>query len=117
MRFAPQPCIPAIYMRGGTSKGVFLRRHDLPPAAQVAQVAGAARDASPGQPGTDTPGEAGYRSRPTESSNANRADPAERAPARRCALTHASRFDRLRPICADVATAARRHPPPGDTPS
>src|SRR5215216_3748831 len=34
--------IPATYMRGGTSKGVFFRLQDLPPAAQVA---GAARDA------------------------------------------------------------------------
>jgi len=34
--------IPATYMRGGTSKGVFFRLQDLP---QAAQVAGAARDA------------------------------------------------------------------------
>lgn len=34
--------IPAIYMRGGTSKGVFFRLDDLPP---VAQVPGPARDA------------------------------------------------------------------------
>ncbi|PKF56660.1 2-methylaconitate cis-trans isomerase PrpF [Alteromonadales bacterium alter-6D02] len=34
--------IPATYMRGGTSKGVFFNLTDLPPAAQVA---GAARDA------------------------------------------------------------------------
>ena len=34
--------IPATYMRGGTSKGVFFRLQDLPAAAQVA---GAARDA------------------------------------------------------------------------
>ena len=38
----PQLKIPATYIRGGTSKGVFFRLHDLPPAAQVA---GAARDA------------------------------------------------------------------------
>ncbi len=42
MAFAPQLRIPATYMRGGTSKGVFLRRQDLPAAAQSA---GAARDA------------------------------------------------------------------------
>jgi probable AcnD-accessory protein PrpF len=42
MTFAPQIRIPATYMRGGTSKGVFFRLQDLPPAAQVA---GAARDA------------------------------------------------------------------------
>ncbi|WP_426193602.1 2-methylaconitate cis-trans isomerase PrpF [Massilia sp. DWR3-1-1] len=41
-RFAPQIKVPATYMRGGTSKGVFFRLADLPAAAQVA---GAARDA------------------------------------------------------------------------
>ena len=39
---APQIKIPATYMRGGTSKGVFFKLADLPAAAQVA---GAARDA------------------------------------------------------------------------
>lgn len=39
--FAPQLRIPATYMRGGTSKGVFFRLEDLPAAAQVA---GEARD-------------------------------------------------------------------------
>lgn len=34
MAFAPQIRIPATYMRGGTSKGVFFRREDLPAAAQ-----------------------------------------------------------------------------------
>jgi hypothetical protein len=34
--------IPATYMRGGTSKGVFFRLQDLP---EAAQVPGAARDA------------------------------------------------------------------------
>ena len=42
MTHAPQIRIPATYMRGGTSKGVFFRLQDLPPAAQVP---GAARDA------------------------------------------------------------------------
>lgn len=42
MTFAPQVKIPAIYMRGGTSKGVFFRLEDLPP---VAQQPGPARDA------------------------------------------------------------------------
>jgi probable AcnD-accessory protein PrpF len=37
----PQLRIPATYMRGGTSKGVFFRMEDLPAAAQVP---GAARD-------------------------------------------------------------------------
>lgn len=39
---APQLRIPATYLRGGTSKGVFFRLEDLPAAAQVP---GAARDA------------------------------------------------------------------------
>ena len=37
----PQLRIPAVYMRGGTSKGVFFALDDLPPAARVP---GAARD-------------------------------------------------------------------------
>ena len=42
MSHTPQINIPATYMRGGTSKGVFFRLQDLPAAAQVP---GAARDA------------------------------------------------------------------------
>lgn len=42
MAHLPQIKIPATYMRGGTSKGVFFRLQDLPAAAQVP---GAARDA------------------------------------------------------------------------
>ncbi|MGY4515060.1 2-methylaconitate cis-trans isomerase PrpF [Lysobacter sp. HA18] len=42
MTHAPQLRIPATYMRGGTSKGVFFRLDDLPIAARVP---GAARDA------------------------------------------------------------------------
>ena len=42
MSFDPQLRIPATYMRGGTSKGVFFRLEDLPAAAQVP---GLARDA------------------------------------------------------------------------
>jgi 2-methylaconitate isomerase len=42
MTFKPQIKIPATYMRGGTSKGVFFRLQDLPKAAQVP---GPARDA------------------------------------------------------------------------
>ncbi len=42
MAHAPQIKIPATYLRGGTSKGVFFRLQDLP--AQ-AQTSGAARDA------------------------------------------------------------------------
>ncbi|HEX8883161.1 MAG TPA: 2-methylaconitate cis-trans isomerase PrpF [Noviherbaspirillum sp.] len=41
MTHAPQIKIPATYMRGGTSKGVFFRLQDLP---QAAQVPGEARD-------------------------------------------------------------------------
>jgi len=42
MAHAPQIKIPATYMRGGTSKGVFFRLQDLP---EAARVPGAARDA------------------------------------------------------------------------
>jgi 2-methylaconitate isomerase len=42
MTHAPQLRIPATYMRGGTSKGVFFRLQDLP---ERCQVPGAARDA------------------------------------------------------------------------
>ena len=42
MAHVPQIKIPATYIRGGTSKGVFFRLQDLPDAAQVP---GAARDA------------------------------------------------------------------------
>lgn len=41
MSQAPQIKIPATYMRGGTSKGVFFRLEDLP---EAAQVPGKARD-------------------------------------------------------------------------
>jgi hypothetical protein len=41
MKYAPQTRIPATYMRGGTSKGVFFRLPDLP---EPCQVPGAARD-------------------------------------------------------------------------
>lgn len=41
MTFAPQLKIPATYMRGGTSKGVFFKLDDLP---AFAQVPGEARD-------------------------------------------------------------------------
>ena len=42
MAHAPQIKVPATYMRGGTSKGVFFRLQDLP---KDAQIPGAARDA------------------------------------------------------------------------
>jgi probable AcnD-accessory protein PrpF len=42
MTRAPQIKVPATYMRGGTSKGVFFRLQDLP---EAAQKPGAARDA------------------------------------------------------------------------
>jgi len=42
MSFQPQIKVPATYMRGGTSKGVFFRLQDLP---ESAQQPGSARDA------------------------------------------------------------------------
>ncbi len=42
MAFKPQIKVPATYIRGGTSKGVFFRLQDLP---EAAQKPGAARDA------------------------------------------------------------------------
>ena len=42
MRHPPQLRIPAVYMRGGTSKGVFFRLDDLP---EAARAPGPARDA------------------------------------------------------------------------
>jgi probable AcnD-accessory protein PrpF len=42
MPYPPQLKIPAVYMRGGTSKGVFFKLEDLP---QTAQVPGPERDA------------------------------------------------------------------------
>lgn len=41
MSFAPQIKVPATYMRGGTSKGVFFRLQDLP---EACQIPGEARD-------------------------------------------------------------------------
>nr|MBL0710226.1 hypothetical protein [Colwellia sp.] len=35
MSFLPQVKVPATYMRGGTSKGVFFNLTDLPKSAQV----------------------------------------------------------------------------------
>ena len=43
MSFAPQMKIPATYLRGGTSKGVFFNLEDLP---EACQTPGAARDAT-----------------------------------------------------------------------
>lgn len=40
-QFAPQLSVPATYMRGGTSKGVFFKLNELP---EICQVAGDARD-------------------------------------------------------------------------
>ena len=41
VKHAPQIRIPATYIRGGTSKGVFFKLDEMPPAAQVP---GEARD-------------------------------------------------------------------------
>ncbi|MEO9945361.1 2-methylaconitate cis-trans isomerase PrpF [Paraglaciecola sp.] len=42
MSYLPQVAVPATYMRGGTSKGVFFKLADMP---ESTQMAGAARDA------------------------------------------------------------------------
>ena len=42
MSHVPQIKVPATYIRGGTSKGVFFRLQDLP---EAARVPGKARDA------------------------------------------------------------------------
>ena len=66
MAHAPQIRIPATYMRGGTSKGVFFRLQDLP---EAARVPGAARNAlllrvigSPDPSGKQTDGMGGATS-------------------------------------------------------
>ncbi|HEX5694511.1 MAG TPA: 2-methylaconitate cis-trans isomerase PrpF [Arenimonas sp.] len=66
MTHAPQQKIPATYLRGGTSKGVFFRLEDLP---EAARVPGPARDAllmrvigSPDPYGTHTDGMGGATS-------------------------------------------------------
>ena len=81
MSLAPQIRIPATYMRGGTSKGVFFRLQDLP---VVAQHPGAARDAllmrvigSPDPYGKHTDGMGGATSSTSKCviiSKSNRAD-------------------------------------------
>jgi 2-methylaconitate cis-trans-isomerase PrpF len=43
MASAPQIKIPAVYMRGGTSKGVFFRLQDLPAAARQSPARRATR--------------------------------------------------------------------------
>ena len=66
MPHAPQIKIPATYMRGGTSKGVFFNLNDMP---ESTQIAGAARDAlllrvigSPDPDGKQTDGMGGATS-------------------------------------------------------
>ncbi|MFA0813082.1 2-methylaconitate cis-trans isomerase PrpF [Microbulbifer epialgicus] len=81
MKFAPQVKIPATYMRGGTSKGVFFRLQDLP---EVAQVPGHARDnlllrviGSPDPYGKQTDGMGGATSSTSKTvilSSSNKAD-------------------------------------------
>lgn len=73
--------IPATYMRGGTSKGVFFRLQDLPPAAQQP---GAARDAlllrvigSPDPYGKQTDGMGGATSSTSKTVILSRSDKAE----------------------------------------
>lgn len=38
MAFLPQLKVRATYMRGGTSKGVFFRLQDLPPAGPISRT-------------------------------------------------------------------------------
>jgi probable AcnD-accessory protein PrpF len=81
MSHIPQVKIPATYMRGGTSKGVFFNLRDLP---EVAQVAGEARDnlllrviGSPDPYGKQTDGMGGATSSTSKTvilSNSNKAD-------------------------------------------
>ena len=74
MSAAPQIKIPATYMRGGTSKGVFFNLADLPDAARVP---GPARDAlllrvigSPDPYGKQTDGMGGATSSTSKTVNA-----------------------------------------------
>ena len=74
MSHVPQISIPATYMRGGTSKGVFFRLEDLPVAAQLP---GKARDAlllrvigSPDPYGKHTDGMGGATSSTSKSTGA-----------------------------------------------
>jgi hypothetical protein len=64
MTHKPQIKIPATYMRGGTSKGVFFRLQDLPEAAQQpgAAPAAAARDRQPDPYGKQIDGMGGATS-------------------------------------------------------
>ncbi|MBQ0725700.1 MAG: 2-methylaconitate cis-trans isomerase PrpF [Cycloclasticus sp.] len=81
MSHVPQIRIPATYMRGGTSKGVFFNLQDLP---ESAQVAGAARDnlllrviGSPDPYGKQTDGMGGATSSTSKTvilSKSNKAD-------------------------------------------
>lgn len=81
MTFKPQLRVPATYMRGGTSKGVFFNLSDLPKAAQVA---GEARDklllrviGSPDPYGKQTDGMGGATSSTSKTvilSKSNKAD-------------------------------------------
>lgn len=76
--YQPQLKIPATYMRGGTSKGVFFNCQDLP---QAAQVAGPARDAlllrvigSPDPYGKQTDGMGGATSSTSKAVIVSRSD-------------------------------------------
>ena len=69
MSFPAQIRIPATYMRGGTSKGVFFKVSDLP---ERAQTAGSARDqlllrviGSPDPYGKQIDGMGAFRKKPS----------------------------------------------------
>ncbi|GLS89914.1 putative methylaconitate Delta-isomerase PrpF [Psychromonas marina] len=79
--FKPQLKVPATYMRGGTSKGVFFSLLDLP---EVAQVAGEKRDAlllrvigSPDPYGKQTDGMGGATSSTSKTVIVSKSDKAE----------------------------------------
>lgn len=81
MTHQPQIRIPATYMRGGTSKGVFFRLEDLP---EAAQVPGPARDAlllrvigSPDPYGKHTDGMGGATSSTSKAVILSRSDRAD----------------------------------------
>lgn len=81
MTHQPQIRIPAVYMRGGTSKGVFFRLDDLP---EAAQVPGPARDAlllrvigSPDPYGKHTDGMGGATSSTSKAVILSRSDRAD----------------------------------------
>jgi len=88
MSNAPQLRIPATYMRGGTSKGVFFRLEDLP---EAARVPGRARDrlfqrviGSPDPYGKQTDGMGGATSSTSKGVMSDRQARRDKVGGRRC---------------------------------